>query len=84
MEKQAAEEIPLGRKNTSHSLASEILEQRQKEKEDMERKDDYNLAYLFYRIGKMNREGWRKYAIGSVFAIITGLVYPAYGIVFCT
>ncbi|KAK7469298.1 hypothetical protein VKT23_003782 [Stygiomarasmius scandens] len=82
MEKQAAEEIPLGRKNTSHSLASEILEQRQKEKEDMERKDDYNLAYLFYRIGKMNREGWRKYAIGSVFAIITGLVYPAYGIVF--
>ncbi|KAK7461381.1 hypothetical protein VKT23_008560 [Stygiomarasmius scandens] len=78
-EKQAADKIPLGRKNTSHSLASETLEQKQKE---TVRKEDYSLAYLLYRIGKMNREGWKKYAIGSVFAIMTGLVYPAYGIVF--
>ncbi|THU88633.1 P-loop containing nucleoside triphosphate hydrolase protein [Dendrothele bispora CBS 962.96] len=81
MEKIAAEEIPLGRKNTGHSLASEILEQKQMEQEH-KKEDDYSLAYLFYRIGKVNKEGWKKYGIGSIFAIMTGLVYPAYGIVF--
>ncbi|KAF5369355.1 hypothetical protein D9758_002765 [Tetrapyrgos nigripes] len=82
MEKAAREEIPLGRKNTGHSLASEILEQKKQDLEANQKKDEYSLAYLFYRIGRLNTEGWRTYAIGSVFAIMTGLVYPAYGIVF--
>jgi ATP-binding cassette, subfamily B (MDR/TAP), member 1 len=70
IEKAAREEVPLGRKNTGHSLASDILEKRRKEERDIEKGDpDHSLPYLFKRMGKINREGWRNYAAGAIFAI---------------
>ncbi|KAJ7863028.1 P-loop containing nucleoside triphosphate hydrolase protein [Mycena olivaceomarginata] len=82
MEKAVREEIPLGRKNTGqHSLASELIEKRLEEhKKDHDA--EYSLPYLFKRIGSMHRAGWKNYAIGSIAAIGTGCVFPAFGIVY--
>ncbi|KAI0073491.1 P-loop containing nucleoside triphosphate hydrolase protein [Panus rudis PR-1116 ss-1] len=83
MEKQAASEIPLGRTNTrrsGRSLASEILEQRNKEKN--QEKKDYSMVYLFRRMGRINRASWKKYLFGAIAASMTGMVYPAFGIVY--
>ena len=71
MEKTAREEMPLGRRNTSQSLASEILAQKRKEAEGSEKKrdDDYSLPYLFFRMASLIRDQWRNYFIGSLFAV---------------
>lgn len=86
LEQEALEEVPLGRKNTNRSLASEILEQRAKAKELPHRKKhgdpDLSLSYLFLRMGKIQGEVWKSYAFGSIFAVMTGMVYPAFGIVY--
>ncbi|KAG6907876.1 hypothetical protein DXG01_007040 [Tephrocybe rancida] len=82
MEKLAREEVPLGRKNTGRSLASEIIEQKQKAHEGEKEKGDHSLPYLFKRMGLLNREGWRSYFWGAIFASMTGMVYPAFGIVY--
>jgi ATP-binding cassette subfamily B (MDR/TAP) protein 1 len=101
MEKAAREEIPLGRRSTRQSLASEILEQRRKtevgEKHD---NDDLALPYIFTRMGGLIRDQWKNYILGCCFAAsefhntvrsirgakrffsVTGMVYPAFGIVF--
>jgi ATP-binding cassette subfamily B (MDR/TAP) protein 1 len=71
MEKKARDEVPLGRKNTGHSLASDIIEQRVKAQGGEKREDDYSLPYLFMRMGKLNRAGWRNYGIGVVAACRT-------------
>ncbi|KAJ7612414.1 P-loop containing nucleoside triphosphate hydrolase protein [Mycena rosella] len=82
MEKAVREEIPLGRKNTGqHSLASELIEKRlQEHKTGAE--DDYGIIYLFRRIGRLNPAGFNKYFFGGICAILTGCVYPAFGIVY--
>ncbi|KAL0069818.1 hypothetical protein AAF712_003088 [Marasmius tenuissimus] len=79
-EKAAKEEIPLGRRNTERSLASEIIERKNKEKVDGE--DDYSLPYLFMRLGKINSTEWKRYVMGGVAACLTGMVFPAFGIVY--
>jgi len=81
MEKLAREEIPLGRKNTGQSLASEILEQRRKAQEGKE-DSDHSLSYLFMRMGKINRSEWKHYFFGTIAASMSGMVYPAFGLVF--
>jgi ATP-binding cassette, subfamily B (MDR/TAP), member 1 len=81
MAKQAAEEVPLGRQNTSRSLASEILEKKNADK-PKEKDEDLSLPRLFYRLALINREVWGRYGIGSIAAVLTGMVYPAFGIVF--
>lgn len=68
IEKQAEEEVALGRTSTRHSrrsLASEALEQK-KEKETI--KKEYTLPYLFYRMGLINRSVWNKYIMGGIAA----------------
>jgi len=99
MDKMAREEIPLGRKNTGRSLASEILDQKNQGREATKKEGDHSLFYLFMRMGKLNHEGWTSYSIGGFFAIrtfnsslvewaltqfpsVTGMVYPAFGIVY--
>lgn len=64
------EEVPLGRRSTATSLASEVLKRRMNERSDLEKaeSDEYSMYYLFKRMGKLNREVWRNYAIGAVFA----------------
>jgi ATP-binding cassette subfamily B (MDR/TAP) protein 1 len=57
----------LRRQETSRSLASEILQQRKTE-EGGRTESEYSSWYMFRRMAKMNRPGWRNYAIGSVFA----------------
>ncbi|KAF8957254.1 P-loop containing nucleoside triphosphate hydrolase protein [Flammula alnicola] len=85
MEKAAREEIPLGRKNTSQSLASEILEQKRKAAEasgHREEEDDYSLPYIFKRMAPLIRDQWKNYILGAIFACMTGMVYPAFGVVY--
>jgi len=71
MEETAREEVPLGRRNTSQSLASEILGQKRKAAEGSgkNRDDDYGLPYLFSRMGRLIRDQWRNYFIGCLFAV---------------
>lgn len=77
----AREEVaPTGRNSSSRSLASEIVEKNKQQQE--KRKKDYNMFYLFKRIGSLNPAGYKAYFIGSCAAICTGLVYPAFGIVY--
>ncbi|GJE98503.1 multidrug resistance-associated ABC transporter [Phanerochaete sordida] len=82
IEKQAEKEIPLGRSQTGNrSLASEIMEQRNADKE-VEKANKYSFLYLFIRMGKINGDVWHLYLIGGIAAVLTGGVYPAFGIVF--
>lgn len=81
MEKAAREEVPRRRRNSStRSLASEIIEKNRQQQQ--QRKGDYNMYYLFKRIGSLNPEGYSAYFWGSCAAICTGMVYPAFGIVY--
>ena len=78
MEKAARDEIPLGHNHSSRSLASEIIEKNKQQGE----KKYYNMFYLFKRIGSLNPEGYSAYFIGTCAAICTGLVHPAFGLVY--
>lgn len=79
MEKAAREEIPLGPRQSSRSLASEIIERSRKQQKQ---KQDYSMFYLFRRIGSLNPQGYKAYFVGTCAAICTGMVYPAFGIVY--
>ncbi|KZT39956.1 P-loop containing nucleoside triphosphate hydrolase protein [Sistotremastrum suecicum HHB10207 ss-3] len=83
IEEAARKEIPLGRRDTGHSLASAILEKRRQEGGD-HKFDEHEHSFwnLFFRMGALNRDGWKLYGIGAVAAGVTGLVYPAFGIVY--
>jgi len=82
VQKEAAEEIPLGRKETgSRSLASEIIERKQAEQADKE-DNDLSLITLFRKLALINRDTWRNYIMGAFFAICVGMVFPAFGIVY--
>ncbi|KAF8650034.1 hypothetical protein AX16_005451 [Volvariella volvacea WC 439] len=78
----AQEGTLLSRRNTIGSQAGEAVSQKLQVKKDNE--FDYTLPYIFKRMGLLNREGWRNYAIGSLFAGITGSSYPIFGIVYAT
>jgi ATP-binding cassette subfamily B (MDR/TAP) protein 1 len=79
----AKNEVPLGRSNTSRSLASDLAQQKTAEREAHKNKADLSLYELFRRMALINRSGWKMYAWGSIAAIICGGVYPVFGIVFC-
>lgn len=68
MEKLAREEIPLGRKNTGRSLASDILEQKRQAAAGEKEKRDLSLVTLFIRMGKLIRTQWKNYIFGAIFA----------------
>ncbi|EAU80745.2 multidrug resistance protein 1 [Coprinopsis cinerea okayama7 len=81
MDKAAREEVPLGRRNTQRSLASEIIEQRRSERG--EQKDEaHGFVVIFKRLGLVVRDQWGKYLWGTLFAIVAGMVYPCFGLVF--
>lgn len=67
MEKAAREEIPLGRRNTSQSLASEILEQKRKaaEASGKGKEEEISMFYLFKRMAPLIRDQWKRYYIGA-------------------
>lgn len=70
-------EVPLGRKNTNHSLASDILRKRGKlggaPEED---EPDMGLVELFKRLGAINKAGWKNYAFGFIAASCKFSVRP--------
>jgi ATP-binding cassette subfamily B (MDR/TAP) protein 1 len=76
IEKAAMEEVPLGRRNTSRSLASEIIEQRKSQGLSNQDKE-YSMFYLFKRMGKINRGEWKHYLFGSLFSV--GKYFPSLG-----
>jgi ATP-binding cassette, subfamily B (MDR/TAP), member 1 len=78
--KEALDEIPLGRKESGRSLASELIEKKLKERGEEE--DDFGLIYIFKRFGVLQANVWKSYLIGAIFAVMTGMVYPAFGIVY--
>ncbi|KAF8158859.1 P-loop containing nucleoside triphosphate hydrolase protein [Mycena galopus ATCC 62051] len=84
-EMEMKKEIPLGliRKDTNtQSLASELMAKRQLE-HTTDHESEYSIPYLFKRIGSLqSRESLRNYLIGSIAAIGTGGVFPAFGIVY--
>ena len=71
IEKEILEEIPLGRKNTGHSLASEVLEKKQEVMGENENEKDYDLPYVFKRMFLIIRDRWKNYFFGAVFACRT-------------
>jgi len=72
LEKHVSEEIPLGRKNSTHSIASDVVNKRNEEKKRTEvNEDDYGMLYLFRRVGGLYPEGLHRYVIGAFFAICT-------------
>ncbi|THH26451.1 hypothetical protein EUX98_g7736 [Antrodiella citrinella] len=83
LEKEAADEIPLGRQNTGRSLASAQLAEKQAKDMGERRKDkEYSLTYLFMRMGKINASSRNQYLLGLTAAIMTGAIWPAFGIVY--
>ncbi|KIM26102.1 hypothetical protein M408DRAFT_25738, partial [Serendipita vermifera MAFF 305830] len=81
VEKAALEEKPLGRTDTSHSLASDILKQRGQAAEG-EKEKEYGMLYIMKRMAYINRPTWPLYILGFVAAAAGGMVYPCFGIVF--
>jgi ATP-binding cassette, subfamily B (MDR/TAP), member 1 len=68
IEREALEEIPLGRSNTHRCLASEIIEQR-KTLTAAQQEKEYGILYLFRRMGAINKGEWKRYLFGSLFTI---------------
>jgi ATP-binding cassette, subfamily B (MDR/TAP), member 1 len=83
IEKLAREEVPLGRSNTSRSLASELIEEKQKMKAETEH-GDYNMFYLAKRMGLLIPEQYWRYVVGAMFACLTGMAFPAFGVVYAS
>ncbi|KAF9242532.1 P-loop containing nucleoside triphosphate hydrolase protein [Melanogaster broomeanus] len=82
-EKASEDEVPLGRKNTNHSIGSDLAQKKSQEMKDSAvNGDDYGMFHLFVRVGSLNREELWRYVLGSMLAIVTGMVYPVFGIVY--
>ncbi|KAJ7020066.1 P-loop containing nucleoside triphosphate hydrolase protein [Mycena alexandri] len=45
-------------------------------------KSTLGLFDLFINLTKLNRESWVKYVVGSIFAVLAGMVYPAYSVIY--
>ncbi|CAE7062613.1 unnamed protein product [Rhizoctonia solani] len=71
---------PLKRTATgARSVASEVLSSHEKKGHETR---DLGFFYLFKRMGLINRESWNLYWLGSLAAIVVGMVYPVMGIVY--
>jgi len=69
MGKAAREEVPLGRRNTGRSLASEIIDQKRQEAAEVEAgKQEHTLWYIFKRMAPLIRDKRKAYLYGSFFA----------------
>lgn len=82
IEAQARDEVPLGRRNTGRSLASEIIEQKRLAAGEEKEAGDLSIFTLFKRMAVLVPDQWRNYAFAGFFACITGMVFPAFGVVY--
>jgi len=67
IEKAALEEAPPDRSNTHNSSASEILEKRTAR--SLARREVYSMFYLVKRMGRINKDEWKSYLFGCLFAL---------------
>ncbi|KAG8800378.1 GTPase-activating protein, partial [Serendipita sp. 399] len=73
-------EMQLGRTGTSKSLGSEIIKKEMELGRPKER--TYSTRYILRRMAKINRSSWKLYVLGSLAAAGTGMVYPAFSLVY--
>ena len=78
IEKEIHENFFVGRKNTEHSLASKVLEQKQEAMGENEKEKDYDLPYLFKRMFPIMRDQWKSYFLGTVFACGACFIFRVY------
>jgi ATP-binding cassette, subfamily B (MDR/TAP), member 1 len=86
-EEVARDEMPAGtefkRMGTDRSLGSEIMEQRRKQGRLVGgEKKRHSLFYLFKRMGQINSEEKWRYLIAFISAVVVGMIYPVFAIVF--
>ncbi|GAA5824101.1 hypothetical protein JCM11251_001522 [Rhodosporidiobolus azoricus] len=75
----------LKRAQSGRSLASEMIERRQRDIEEgnVEKgAKKHSFIYLLYRLLHLNRDQWKEYVLGIAAAIGSGCVYPVFGIIF--
>ncbi|TCD66039.1 GTPase-activating protein [Steccherinum ochraceum] len=80
IEKEAAEEVPLGRQNTGRS--AQLAEKQAEGMEERTKTKDYSMAYLFMRMGKINASSRNQYLLALIAASMAGSIWPAFGIVY--
>ncbi|KZV88656.1 hypothetical protein EXIGLDRAFT_696518, partial [Exidia glandulosa HHB12029] len=74
----ARHEVPLGRHISAvGSAASDVVQVKTTPEEKT-----YSITYLLRRMGSLNKDQWKLYAVGSVCSLATGSGYPAFGIVY--
>ena len=78
IEKEICEEIPLDRKNTAHSLASEVLKQKKEAMGEKGKEKDFDLIYLFKRMFLIVRDRWKSCFFAIVFACCTCFIFHLY------
>ena len=64
-EQVANREMSINRVDTGHSLASEIIKQKNKSSADSKPKD-LSIFMLFVRMGRLSRKQWKNYVIGTI------------------
>ena len=67
--------IPLDRAKTRRSIASEILEERNKILANKKEKH-YSFFRVMVELLKLNRNGWILYSFGTIASFISGAAYP--------
>lgn len=69
VEKEAADEVPLGRQSTGRSLVSaQLAEKQARGMEERSKDKEYSLTYLFMRMGKINASSRNQYLLGLLAA----------------
>ncbi|KAI6166711.1 P-loop containing nucleoside triphosphate hydrolase protein [Pisolithus thermaeus] len=81
MEKFVAEAVPINRRESLHTVTSALAKKEQGRKAEVD-ETSYGLFYLFRRIGSLNPQGYRIYVIGTMAAMMTGMVFPVFIIVY--
>ena len=71
------------RPSTARSYASDIVSEAGAVDGGAEASHEYSSLTLLKRMGSINRDEQFLYILGSLAAICSGAVYPAFGIVFC-
>ena len=73
-------DLGLSRIQSKRSLASEVLEQRRASQQG---EKTYSLPYLFMRMGKINRDQWPRYMVGTIAAFSKELIVLPFSLLTC-
>lgn len=80
-ERGELDEKKIARVDTSKSLTSEIVKHRGLKKIS-DKEEEFGIFYIMGRMAKINRESWKFYVIGFSAALVTGMTYPVFGIIY--